>query len=157
MRADYKELMGKVGEVFSITSRIEENQRHSAHDRQIIHKRIDDVKDELDVIIGDHSPCKTLAKAADDNRETHKNMNKRIADMADKCAACPVHGYNEMAKRMQEMEATLKLLVPSFSVIGFKIRGVPIWILFIALVLMGAAFDISSHWEWLMKAWQVVK
>ncbi len=157
MRADHKELMGKVESVIMATSRIEENQRHNAHEHQILHKRVDDVKEDLDILISDHSPCKSLAKGIARNSDEHRLLAERVDDVERNCEQCPISGYKELTDKVDTISTDLKDLCKELKVVTFTIKGLPLWLILVALVIFNTVFVVANNWEWLMKAWSVVK
>jgi len=163
MRTDYKELIGKVDAMNLGVSRIEDSQRHNEMAHQSLHKDIVEVRNDLDDLMLDHSPCKSLAKGISQNADAHRELAERVETVETNCETCPISGYNQLSAKVDLMSKDLKDLCKALYVVTYSLKlpvlnmPIPIWILFVLLVLMGAAFDVANHWEWLMTAWGVVK
>jgi predicted nucleic acid-binding Zn-ribbon protein len=156
IRADHKELVAGITEILKKLATMEEIQRHNEAEHLNIHRRITDVRRDLDEIVADHSPCKSLAKAAVENKDRHKDMERRITDLQNNCKNCPVSGYKDLLEQMEATKIILQMLVSSLNVVTYKIKGVPLWLLFVFLVIIDTAFLVVYNWEWLMKAASVV-
>ncbi len=157
MHGDHKDTNKKLSEVLERLAVIQENQRINESAHQVLHRRIDDVKTQLDDVLEDHNPCRSLAAAATENNDKHREMNRRLTDIMDKCKACPVGGYKELTEQMEATKIILQMLVSSLNVVTYRIKGLPLWMIFMFLVIIGAAFDVANHWQWIAKAWMSIR
>jgi hypothetical protein len=156
MSVNNQKILDKIGEIQTSLALIVKEQAHT--DKEVKEVRVD-----LDILIKDHSPCSTLAQAKIDNNSKHSEMKRRIDDMENKCAQCPVHGYKELSVKVEQMSLDIQALTKALKVITYTIKvpvlniDVPVWVLFVWLVIFNTVFVAANNWEWLMKAWSVVK
>jgi hypothetical protein len=148
MAKDHRELMTSINEIHKQLLTITLNQQHN---ETILREDITEIRQELDALIADHSPCKTLAKAATDNKATHQAMKRRIDDMENKCDQCPVQGFKDLSDKMEKMDKTLEMLVTSLKVVTYKVGHFPVWVIFVAMVLAGVADLTYRHKDWVTK------
>jgi chromosome segregation ATPase len=156
MTANNMRILEKIGEIQTSLALITQTQNHIQTDAQ-------ETRQDLDTLIADHIPCKSLAQEISQNADAHRELAKRVDTVETNCERCPISGYKELSEKVDVMSKDLKDLCKALNVVTYSLKlpvlnmPIPVWILFVLLVLMGAAFDVANNWEWLMTAWGVVK
>jgi|GEM_PF-3958592 len=151
MRDDHKEIMHCITEILKKLAAIEVVLHHNDEEHTAIYRRIDNDSDRLDGLIKDHSPCRSLSKAATENNDKHAVLHKRIDSLSDTCKNCPATSYKDLADQVKAMKTTLDELCKSLAVFSYKIKEFPVWLVLVAMVLVGFAFDVANHVEWVLR------
>jgi len=148
----------KIGEIQTSLALITQTQNHIQTDAQ-------ETRQDLDTLIADHSPCTTLAQAKNENNTKHSEMKQRIIDMETKCALCPVQDFKDLSDKMERMELsmgkmessteknseTLSALVTSLTIVTYKVGHFPLWLIFLAVVLLGTIDLMYRHKDWVIR------
>jgi chromosome segregation ATPase len=126
LRGENEKILTKISESIEKLATIQEklSQNHDAH--VTIHKRIDDVKEETEEL-----------------EDTFSLLSKN----------CKGYEHAEVLTRVIVVEKKLKDLTDSIKWVNYKIKGVPIWLGLLGLVLLGFTSDvINNQFNWIHQA-----
>jgi len=151
-----QKILDKINEIQTSLALIVKEQAHT--DKEIKKVRVD-----LDDLIADHSPCKSLADGITKNANAHKLLAGRVDEVEQNCERCPISGYKELSEKVDVMSKDLKELCKALKVVTYNLKmpilniPIPVWVLVLLLVIFNTVFVVANNWEWLMTAWSVVK
>ena len=131
LRSENEKILSKISESLAVLAAIQERLASNGSDHTIIHKRIDDVKTELD------------------------GVDLKITQIQRTCNST---GHAELVKRVDAVEKHNKIIdekldkiISALRLFTFKVKGIPLWLIIVSMVVVGAAFDVVDHHDLAIK------
>lgn len=122
LRDESRVVLSQISDSLKSLATVQEKMLHISEDHKIIHRRIDDVKDEIEA-------TEALVLGIQHN--------------------CQLQNCPEIARRLGEVERTLTQLCDNLKLVNYKVGKYPIWLIFVALIIFGIISDIANHRKWL--------
>jgi len=148
MAKDHKELMKHIADINKQLAVITVDHDHID---KALREDITAIEKGLKALADDHSPCSTLDQAAKENKETHKELHRRITDVANYCKDCPASGYKGLSDQVSKMDGTLNKLEKNLAVFSYKIKDFPIWLLLIVMILLNFSDYAARNIDWILR------
>lgn len=120
---------------------------------EVIHDRIERAKESIETNRVEIEAVKDIVHGIRRNCASvnHDELIKRI-EIVEK------HNHDDIVKRLDSieqhnkvMDTKLDRITNSLRLVSFRLKGIPLWLIILVLVLMGAAFDIDAHKEAFMR------
>ncbi|MEI6207282.1 MAG: hypothetical protein WCP20_10900 [Desulfuromonadales bacterium] len=124
LRGENKEILGKISESLVMLATIQAQIVQNISDHKIIHKRVDDLKDEVEAI-----EALTLT------------MQKN----------CQSTNYQDIITRLRRLESDMHRLCDSLKLVNYKIKGFPVWLVIVLVVFFGLVSDLYNHLDWIKR------
>lgn len=116
IRSDNAQLLRDFNEALNTLADMQRQLINNTDDHRILHNRVDDVKDELD------------------------EVKESIASIKTTCATNRHH-----RAQLAHIEELIKQLEFAAKVFGYRLFGVPAWLIVLSMVIMGSIIDIVKH------------
>ena len=116
IRSDNAKLLADFNEALRTLTDMQRQLVNNVDDHKVLHKRVDDVKDELDEV------------------RDHISVIR---------STCSTNG--KFREQVQHLDELIKQLEFAAKVFGYKLVGVPVWMAILAMVLCGFVVDMVHH------------
>ena len=128
IRSDNAQMLRDFNDALRVITDIQRQLLTNTDDHKILHERVDEVKDELDEMRDTINTIKTT---------------------------CATNGQCRV--KVEHLEELIKQLEFAAKVFGYKLFGAPVWIIVVAMVLIGFVIDMVKHRDLIIYITGVIK
>ena len=143
LRTENEKILAKISESLERLASIQERMAINHTDHVTIHCRIDDAKAEISVV------DKAMQKNC--NSAGHAELLKRMEATEKHCHDETTDRIEALEKHNKIIDTKLDMIINSLRLVSFKIKGVPFWMILVAMVLVGASIDYINYKEFALR------